>query len=105
VIRCAFKEMGRLHWRAIDRPLCSKKYKGKTRTVVSSAPEAGIVNSVLCWFYYELVYGEGSIRLEFSAEREGKRSPQLRRYALSMAPHLFRLPEGRIPSDGSCLRV
>lgn len=104
MIRCAFKEMGRLHWRAIDRPLCSKKYKGKTRTV-SSAPEAGIVNSALCWFYYELVYGEGSIQLEFSAERKGKRSPQLQRYALSMVPHLFRLPEGRIPSDGSCLRV
>lgn len=104
MIRCAFKEMGRLYWRAIDRPLCSKKYKEKTRTL-SSASEAGIVNSALCWFYYELVYGEGSIQLEFSAEREGKRSPQLQRYALSMAPHLFRLPEGRIPSDGSCLRV
>ncbi len=77
--------MARLHWRAMDRSFCSKKYKRKTRTV-SSALAAGTVNSTLCWFYYELVYGEGSIRLGFVAEREGRRSPQLRRYALSMAP-------------------
>lgn len=85
--------MARLHWRAMDWSFYSKKYKRKTRTV-SSAPEAGIVNSALCWFYYELVYGEGSMRLGFVAEREGRRSPQLRRYALSMAPTFVQASRG-----------
>ena len=77
--------MARLHWRAMDRSFCSKKYKRETRTVCS-APAAGTVNNTLCWFYDELVYGEGSMRLGFVTEREGRDFPQLRRYALSMAP-------------------